>query len=105
MQFLSSENGSRKNVAQEKLDHTIFLKSDKFSLRNDFFSAVSHSVINVIKFMSHFYLELIVVSWGRVIMISESAISTFCKPVTNGQNDFILQYVVALGKGSSPPGF
>ena len=42
---------------------------------------------------------------GRVIMISENAISTFCKPVTNGQNDFILQYVIALGEGSSPPGF
>ena len=36
---------------------------------------------------------------GRVILISENAISTFCKPVTNGQNDFILQYVVALGEG------
>ena len=42
---------------------------------------------------------------GRVIMISENAISTFCKPVTSGQNDFMLQYVVALGEGSSPPGF
>ena len=42
---------------------------------------------------------------GRVIMISENAISTFCKPVTNSQNDFILQYVVALGEGRSPPGF
>ena len=36
---------------------------------------------------------------GRVIMISENAISTFCKTVTNGQNDFILQHVVALGEG------
>ena len=42
---------------------------------------------------------------GRVIMISKNAISTLCKPVTNGQNDFMLPYVVALGKGSSPPGF
>ena len=42
---------------------------------------------------------------GRVIIISEKAISTFSKPVNNGQNDFILQYVVALGEGSSPPGF
>ena len=42
---------------------------------------------------------------GRVIMISENIISTFCKQVTNGQNDFILQYVIAPGEGSSPPGF
>ena len=32
-----------------------------------------------------------------MIMISENAISTFCKPVSNGQNDFILQNFVALG--------
>ena len=54
-------------VAQEKLDHTKFLKSVKFSLRNDLFSAVSHSVINdffsrTYNFMSQLYLELIVVS-------------------------------------------
>ena len=40
-----------------------------------------------------------------MIMIFENAITTFCKSVTNGQNDFILQYVVALGEGNSPPGF
>ena len=42
---------------------------------------------------------------GQVIMSSENAISTPCKPVKNGQNDFILHYIVALGEGSSPPGF